>query len=467
MTIDIKKRQLYFFGTGAVAKTTIYYLNQFFLIDPKKITFFDLINYSSSPEIEHYLKLGSKFIVTDLNKTYKKYINQLKSFDIIIDLTAGTESVAFIEQCRIKNIHYINTSIESKDSTKQEYKKYLAKNLHTYLNAHNDITNLSNKYSKNKATICVEMGANPGLISCFTKLSILHLAKSIKNKSTLLTELIKNKYYNKICRELEIERLECSETDSSQFDDKHKPKILNNTWSVAGMLSELSAYSEFTWGSHELEMPDKATMIYDNIINLNTPSFNCYSESYVPDDGIMIGVNIPHGEGISLSSYLKDGDYSPTSHYVYSYSPIAYESLKLIPKSKYGDNPKANFCHVVNNYEDDFTGIDRIGCLLVTKNKTSIWCGSILSNDDTKLYSGTLIQVMVGVLCGLSWILENPDKGLIFPEVIDEDYIMKLGGKYLNVFCNFVPYKPKSNQYTDLQKTEIEFNKYFKNKYKV
>jgi len=52
------------------------------------------------------------------------------------------------------------------------------------------------------------------------------------------------------------------------------------------------------------------------MLGVKIPSYRKSHRSYVPDEEI-VGVCIPHGEGITLTQTLSLPDYCPTIHYVY------------------------------------------------------------------------------------------------------------------------------------------------------
>jgi homospermidine synthase len=220
-----------------------------------------------------------------------------------------------------------------------------------------------------------------------------------------------------------------------------------------------------TWGTNQKTIPEGAEMMSDYVINFNKPSSDVYCESYVPFDGKIIGCCISHSEQISGADYFSTPTHSPTIHYVYRFSPITFNSVKHMNKNLIGGTFPKNSTHILNNYDDKFVGIDRVGALILTKDKRAVWCGSMLSNTEKHigLHSGTTAQVAVGVLSFIQWMLEpnNKNKGANFPEVCDEKYILDRIKKYYGFFCDFVDYKPKSLQFEDLRKTKQDFDKYF------
>jgi len=64
-----------------------------------------------------------------------------------------------------------------------------------------------------------------------------------------------------------------------------------------------------------------------------------------------------------------------------------------------------------------------------------------------------------GVLSAIRHLVEYSNSDIVFPESIDEEFILNLATLYLGeVFCNFVDYKPTSLQFNDLAKTKEQFD---------
>jgi len=136
-------------------------------------------------------------------------------------------------------------------------------------------------------------------------------------------------------------------------------------------------------------------------------------------------------------------------HYVYSMNPATESQLQTMKRSdllRVALDPAR--WRVMNMHQDELEGADNLGaCFLLDKNPATgekkpwgWWCGSMLDTDTTKNVLGdkyfgpTVVQVMAGVLSGLSWALKHPDRGLTFPEQVDPTYILAKSKKYLGTF---------------------------------
>lgn len=459
---DITNKNIVFFGCGGVAKAMFCYMNKFFKFDPKKVTIVDFNDYRNHPSVSNILKLGATYHISDLRKTYKKYLEQLNPYDFVIDLTSQTQSLEFIKECKSKNLHYINTSIEYSEEldfendieTKGEIEES------SYLKSHKDALDINNKFIDNKATILLTFGFNPGMVSIMIKKGIMFMAEN-HSKKDKIKEFIDRKNWSELTKFLGIEVIHCSETDSTEYLDlkDDKPDVFVNTWCVYSFLQEgVIDKCEFAYGKKQTVIPADSIMLSDKIISMKKSAMHYWGESYVPGDGKIVGIIIPHSESISGPEYFGDGTYWPTMHYVYRWSPVVNRAIKRMENKQ-----KFNRTHIINNAEDKFRGVDRVGALLLTKDK-AVWVGSILDNmtHECNTMNGTLVQVAVSVLSAMRWMVANPERSIIFPEALDEEYVLNLAKPYLGEFyCDFVNYNPPSLQFGDLLRTREDFDKQF------
>lgn len=461
---NIGNKIIMLWGVGGVGKCILNYIDEFLKFKPENFVMIDKLDYDTLkdyPNVKRFVDMGANYIQADLNKTYDYILSRIPAYSIVMDLTNRTDSLAFIKACKKYNIHYINTSIEDKHEIK-DLENNKDRFQMTYQESHNNVNEIKKTYPKNLATMIVEFGMNPGLQNIFVIESLKFLASKQKKKE--LNELVKNKSWNKLARSLGVETIHCSEIDTTELHEPYDKKKFYSTWSPNALIDEASCLSEFCYGNHEKEMPKDAELLYDNVIRMKEKAKDVFCESYNPlkGGGKFIGCVIPHGENISIASNLADGiDYSPSAYYVYKYCPETFKSFKNLKKEELGGTLK-NPC-LINNYDNKFYGVDAVGCLLLTKNLGSVWAGSILDNSTDEYNSGTTIQVMSAVLSGVCYMLDNPNKGILFPDQVNDEYIFKKVKPYLgDVYIDYVDYKPKSNQFNDLRRTYKEFAKQYK-----
>jgi homospermidine synthase len=332
---------------------------------------------------------------------------------------------------------------------------------------------------------------NPGLISIFSKYGLKKLTKEVLDyqlKNNILNNNLLDAYnlgqYNKMAKYLELKVIHCSEIDTQKPLNKINNNVLLNTWSPIGLLTEGLDPMEISIGTHEntnnLFVNHKKNSYFNNVLVIDKPGYKIKMKSVVPiniDNNSSINFNyingrvIHHGESITLGNFLSDYDYCPTINYVYKINPItdnffhthSMKKLEHIKNSKQDNNWR-----VMNVHDDNLDGYDNCGALFIfdknpfTQKKESFlyWTGSILDTNYTKnilkdnFNSPTTIQVMAGIMSGLSYIIENNNKGLLLSEDIPEDYIINKIKPYLGTFYSGqVPNEFKLN--TDINKLII------------
>jgi len=84
--------------------------------------------------------------------------------------------------------------------------------------------------------------------------------------------------------------------------------------------------------------------------------------------------------------------------------------------------------------EEIIDGDDRLGVLLMGHPYKSWWAGSLLNiHDSRKLIPGqsaTTVQVASAVYAAVAWALDNPNRGLLVPDEMPWQEVLKLAEKY-------------------------------------
>lgn len=455
---DITHKNIVLFGIGAVGRCNLSYFEKYFIINYHNILMLDIVDNTHYPIVKEYINKGAIYGLCDINVNYKKIIDNLKPYDIIIDLTFYTDSLGISKYCVEHDIHYINTSLEE---THEQIKNKTGFN-ESYQYMHNYVNTLKNDH-KNGVSQMLCCGMNPGLITTFTNYGLLEMSKKIRSEE--MTIYRKNNDFANICRLLEVELIICAETDDSHFIDNNNVKQkFYNTWCCNAFLAENDEDAQITWGTHEKTLPsDKSIMISDHILNIGEKAKDIYLKSTIIDDGDYIGVCIPHSENIYSADCYSTNNYSPSIYYCYKYAPVCHTSLnrykKILNKKNYLSNKDT---HVLNNYDDKFNGTDKVGALIVTKNKQALWCGSVLNNKDDHIEdnSATTAQVSISIMAFLSYILDNKNKGIMFPDDADHKYIIKLVKPYIGFRCEKVNYN-LSTQFNDLRVNKKQFDQQY------
>jgi len=90
--------------------------------------------------------------------------------------------------------------------------------------------------------------------------------------------------------------------------------------------------------------------------------------------------------------------------------------------------------------DEIISGSDTLGVLIMGHRYNSWWTGSILSIGESrrlvKHQNATTMQVAIGVVSGVMWAIENPDQGVLEPDEIPYEYILKIAKPYLGKFIS-------------------------------
>lgn len=467
-----KNQKIIFLGCGSVAKCCIYYLNRFIKYRPEQVYIIDKDpDTQKFPSVVEIVRHGAKFLHFELKRDNLQWLFdvklKLKKDDIIIDLTTQTCTYHIFQECRMRNILYINTSIEDDDTVKDSAITCPVNN--GIFLQHINLQVIADKTKDyGNTTALIEFGMNPGLISVFIKQGIMNLAKQVlkyrkakgKKVNKKMEEYVKAKNHKKLAKMMGIEVMHCSEIDTQL------PKVINegkfiNTWSCVGLITEGLEPAEIQMGTHEKYVPfakSEVNQVIPQLLITKAYGKDLKFESIAPlkinsDDSVTFtkfeGRCIHHGEGISLNRYLGSFKYAPTMHYVYKLNPYTEKLIdETSPQEMVNILNDPSKWKVLNMHEDKIEGYDNIGALFISRKNPFtetdelfyFWTGSILNTDYTKnvlkdqYFGPTVIQVMGGVLSGVVWMMKHKNKGLCFGEDIDDKFVINMCKKYLGKY---------------------------------
>lgn len=433
-----------FVGFGAVAECTLPLLMKHIRFDLKKMV---IIDQTKSEVIDEYEKLGILFVSEKIQENNLDSIlsRYLKSGDLLIDLAYNIDCPTLLKWCYDHDVLYINTSIELWDPyTNKDQKKPEELTLYP---RHMAIKDLQAKWNGVGPTMVLEHGANPGLVSHFTKKALFDIAQaSLKeSKSDSVKEGIKltlsDRNYPELSKLLCIKVIHISERDSQTSSLPHQKDEFVNTWSIEGFYEEGTAPAEMGWGTHEKELPSNA-ICYSygtkNQICLNQEGIQTWARSVVPS-GEILGMIVRHGESFTLSDYLtvwkndnpQEGvEYRPTVHYVYCPSP---ETLLSLDELRLNQMERLKKSRIMRN--EIVSGSDEVGVLLMGHDFKCWWTGSVLSINQARSLvpnqNATTLQVAASILAAVIWMMRNPQKGLCLPEDLPHQEILDIATPYL------------------------------------
>ncbi|HTY13393.1 MAG TPA: saccharopine dehydrogenase C-terminal domain-containing protein [Candidatus Omnitrophota bacterium] len=453
-------------GCGYVSRCTLPLLLKHFDMPAEKITIMDFEDFRSA--VKEVLGHGVKYVVDRI--TEDNMSAKLAAFvgpgDMIIDLAWNIECTSILQWCHDHDVLYINTSVELWDPYAGAEDKLPTER--TLYVRHMAIREMKAKWSKKGATAVLEHGANPGLVSHFTKEALIDIASKIiaeKPKDPRVSQLktfIKERNFSKLAQLTGVKVIHISERDTQITN---KPKEVNefvNTWSVEGFREEGVAPAEMGWGTHERKLPSGAHFHKygpGNQICLSQMGIKTWVRSWVPC-GEITGMVVRHGEAFTISDHLtvwEEGKpvYRPTVHYAYCPAEVAINSLHEL-EMRWFDLQKEQ--RVLT--DEIVSGRDELGVLLMGHDFNSWWTGSLLDIEETRKLAphqnATTLQVACSVLAAAAWMINNPQEGVCVPDDLPHEEILKWAkpylGPYISQAADWTPLKNRVDLYEKFSK---------------
>lgn len=461
-------------GFGAVARCTLPILVKHLQVDLKRITIIDFD--PNDAALKAWIGQGVTFVkdrVTpeNLGSLLGKYVS---SGDLLIDLAWNIDCCEILQWCHDRGVLYVNTSVELWDPYAGAANKHPTER--TLYWRHMNIRRMVSNWSEPCPTAVVEHGANPGLISHFTKHGLLEIAaRAIAEKKFSAPQAEKISHhaeareFNHLARQLGVKVIHCSERDTQIT---HQPKQVDefvNTWSVEGFREEGTTTAEMGWGTHEKELPPLA---YEhpngpkNQICLARMGLSTYVSSWVPPNHDIIGMVVRHGEAFTISDKLTVWEhgkaiYRPTVHYAYCPCDSAIASLHELRGRDYRLQSRLRIMT-----DEIISGTDILGALLMGHPFNSWWCGTDLDIEESRRLvphqNSTTMQVAISVVAACMWMVENPSKGVCVPDDLPHDYVLDISkpylGKFVSVASDWTPLKHYKNTFSGYNKPQLDLS---------
>lgn len=459
-------------GYGSVAQCTLPILVKRAKIPCRKITVMDFEN--KRAELKPWISRGVRFVrnkVTpeNLGSLLGKYV---QAGDLLIDLAWNIDCCEILQWCHDRGVLYINTSVELWDPYAGANRKHPTKK--TLYWRHMNIRRMTAKWKTPGPTAVVEHGANPGLISHWTKRGLLDIAKAAVREKKVkgrqaekIQHLAKTQVFNELAMELGVKVIHCSERDTQISDRPKEVDEFVNTWSIEGFREEGTTTAEMGWGTHEKELPPLAYTHKSgpkNQICLARMGMNTRVRTWVPPHYTEEGMVVRHGEAFTISDFLtvrKNGKavYRPTMHYAYCPCDAAIISLHELRGRNYELQPKLRIMG------DEITsGADILGALIMGHVFHSWWTGSDLSIEQSRKLvphqNATTLQVAISVVAAAMWMLENPERGVLTPEALPHEFVLGIAdpylGRNLSVRSDWTPLKHYENHFAGYAPADID-----------
>ena len=429
-------------GLGAVSRCTLPLLFEHVDAAPSQYTVVDFADVDG--DAQWVKEQGAQFIGDRVTaENYAELLGRhVGPGDVIVDLAWNIDTLAVLEWCRDHDVRYVNASFEVWDP----YAGFGSEHptARTLYARHMRLREAFARWGDNAGpTAVLDHGANPGLVSHFTKLALTDIATAFLAEHAddpqrdAVAAALDAREWNHLARALEVKVIHISERDTQVSSEPKQEDEFVNTWSVEGFYEEGVAPAEMGWGTHERTLPRTAFEHESgprNQICLAHPGCATWVRSWVPC-GEIVGMVIRHGEAFSISDYLtvvEDGQavYRPTVHYAYCPSDAAVASLHELHMRGYDLQQRQRIMN-----DDIVTGRDELGVLLMGHRFNAWWTGSLLDIHETRRLvphqNATTLQVAAAVLGAVQWLLEHPREGVLLPDGLPHDEVLRHALPYL------------------------------------
>lgn len=428
-------------GAGGVGQCTLPLLLKHIDMPRDRITVMDMLD--KRTELADSLEQGVKFVHEEIKK--ETYEQQLGAYvgagDMIIDLAWNIGCTDIVQWCHDNDVLYINTSVEMWDPSYTPETPMTDRTLYV---RHMAIRNMIVGWKNKGATAILEHGANPGLVSHFTKMGLIDIGQKVLDtvpanaRTERIQQALTDRQYAALASELGVKVIHISEIDSQVTRGHRAADEFVNTWSVQGFHEEGIAPAEMGWGTHEQTLPAGShshTGGPENQICLDSFGINTFVKTTVPSADT-IGMVVRHGEAFTISDSLTVWDgpkalYRPTVHYAYRCCDEGLDSLAALRKHNYELFAKER---IMSN---DILpgGQDELGCLMMGHDFKSWWVGTILTIDEAREIlpgqNATTLQVAGSVIGAVLWMIEHPTEGVRVPDQLPHEPIMEVALPYL------------------------------------
>jgi len=378
--------------------------------------------------------------------------------DVVVDLTYQVDTLTLVRWCHGHGVFYLNTAVEEweSDAGAQGGNTLQAR----HLAVEEWLAAALPQPAALRSAFVLTMGMNPGLVSLLAKRALRQIAAAGRAGPPPPPAACSAEYA-RMAADARLRTIHCSERDTQVLNPREARRAgeFVNTWSVQGFLSEGLMDVQMGWGTHEAGGQEACSLrqpqmilegrgrAMDDRLRSVVPlprSKSVAAEKEEEEGTEIVGMNIPHSENFTLCRYLtlphKDENggqalYRPSVYYVYQMCPEARASVEecggeggaaLVPRQMNGFNIAA--------------GHDAVGALLIREGDddapAAVWAGSILDIGEVRrmgfVASGpTAVQVAAGVWAGLQWVFAHRATGLIYPEDMDEDFVLGQASPFL------------------------------------
>jgi homospermidine synthase len=237
--IDFPKRVL-FLGYGAVAQCALPIFLKHFRVPPANITVLDLADRSET--LTPWTAQGVRFFQRQIgpDNLGAELAQRLSPGDLLVDLAWNIDCCEILAWCHEHGVLYVNTSVEVWDPYTGATNRHPTER--TLYWRHLNVRRMAAGWREPGPTAVLEHGANPGLISHWTKQALLDIAertlddqKATGATAEKIRQLAQDRAFNRLAMELGVKVIHCSERDTQITDRPKQVDEFVNTWSIEGL----------------------------------------------------------------------------------------------------------------------------------------------------------------------------------------------------------------------------------------
>ena len=424
-------------GFGSIGKGTLPLIERHFSFDSKRFTVID-------PEAKdrHLLDergirfVGEKVTRENIGDLLRPLLTEGGGQAFLVNLSVEVSSVAVMRLCREVGALYIDTVAEPWPGFYTDTALSVSQRSNYALR--DEVLALKRELAEagEGPTAVSCCGANPGMVSWFTKQALLNVAADCGLQAG---DPRTREDWATLAQTVGVKGIHIAERDTQRARTPKPMGTFVNTWSVEGFVSEGLQPAELGWGTHEKALPPEGKRHEFGsgcAIYLMRPGAGTRVRSWCPTPGPQHGFLVTHNESISIADYLtvREGErvrYRPTCHYAYRPADDAVLSLDEMAGSQWKQQPRS---HILDETEI-VDGVDELGVLLYGHARNAYWYGSQLSVEETRriapYQNATGLQVTSAVLAGMVWALENPTRGVVEADELDFKRCLEVQRPYL------------------------------------
>lgn len=359
-------------------------------------------------------------------ESYAQLLDVVRPGGLVVDLAYDLDTVDLLNACAQRDLRFVNASVELWDPYDEKLER-AERTLHArHVRLRREVAGWTDRTAP---TAVLDHGANPGLVSHFTKRALVDLAQhwladpafSTDERRSAVQDSLDTGAFPRLAQALGVKVIHISERDTQLTVVPKQVDEFVNTWSVEGLYEEATAPAELGWGTHERWQPPDALAVGHQLA-LATSGYRTLVRSWVPA-GEIVGMLVRHGEAFSISEHLTVYDeaghaaYRPTVHYAYCLTDSAVASLHELHMRRDVLQPRRRVL-----LDDVSEGADQFGVLLGGHDYGAWWYGCLLDiSEAQRLMPGTnatLLPVAAGVLGAAMWTERNPRSGVHLPDTL-------------------------------------------------